>query len=65
MTKKNAETGEKNKSFWVADVKNIVAARFLFIKFNIKESYEYPNLIYSIELMLMKKKNSRKSHSLL
>ena len=27
---------------------------------NMKESYEYPNLIYSIRLMLMKKKKKKK-----
>ena len=29
-----------------------------------KESYEYPNLIYSTRLMLMEKKNLGKSYSL-
>ena len=29
-----------------------------------KESYEYPNLSYSTELMLMEKKNQGKSYSL-
>lgn len=55
MTKTNTETGKKNWSFWLADVKNIITARSY--KLNMKESYENPNPICSIQLMLMQKKN--------
>ena len=65
MIKTNAKTGEKNYSFWVDDVTNFVTTRSykvsnLFLKLNTKESYEYPNLIYSIRLMVMEKKEFRK-----
>ena len=70
MTKFNTERSDKFEFFRVADINNIrynqslSSLQIFFFKLNMRESYEYPNLICSNQSMVMEKKNPEKSYSL-
>lgn len=48
----NFQNSEKNESFWVINIENIINAKLMefkmfFLKLNMKESHEYQHVIYS------------------